>query len=138
MTLQFDLVICPEMQSYIHTIPFQYLSCLRWNVLGIPQLSMNIITWIDTFQNYLLKFVSNIHNVLEFFSGMYLVSRYIKQKTDTTVILSGEGSDELAQGYIYFHKAPSADDAHIESLRLLQDLYMYDVLRGDRTTAAWG
>ena len=69
---------------------------------------------------------------------MYLISRYIKQKTDTTVVLSGEGSDELAQGYIYFHNAPTAQEADKESRRLLQDLYMYDVLRGDRTTAAWG
>ncbi|XP_071102468.1 asparagine synthetase [glutamine-hydrolyzing]-like [Haliotis cracherodii] len=70
--------------------------------------------------------------------GMFLVSKYINEKTDTVVILSGEGSDELAQGYIYFHKAPSAEAGDEESRRLLKDLYMYDVLRGDRTTAAWG
>ncbi|XP_055871079.1 asparagine synthetase [glutamine-hydrolyzing]-like [Biomphalaria glabrata] len=70
--------------------------------------------------------------------GMFLLSKYIKEKTDTTVILSGEGSDELAQGYIYFHRAPSATEGDKESRRLLNDLYYYDVLRGDRTTAAWG
>ncbi|XP_069110760.1 asparagine synthetase [glutamine-hydrolyzing]-like [Argopecten irradians] len=70
--------------------------------------------------------------------GMYLVSKYVKEKTDTTVILSGEGADEIAQGYIYFHKAPTAQDADEESRRLCKDLYMYDVLRGDRTTSAWG
>lgn len=68
--------------------------------------------------------------------GMFLVSQYISTKTDTTVIFSGEGSDELCQGYIYFHKAPSAEEADVESRRLLQDLYMYDVLRSDRTTSA--
>ncbi|KAK2536355.1 Asns [Columba guinea] len=36
--------------------------------------------------------------------GMYLVSKYIRKKTDSVVIFSGEGSDELTQGYIYFHK----------------------------------
>lgn len=70
--------------------------------------------------------------------GMFLVSKYIKNNTDVKVILSGEGSDEIAQGYIYFHKAPSAKDAHEESCRLITDLYMYDVLRSDRTTAAHG
>lgn len=70
--------------------------------------------------------------------GMFLLSKYIKEKTDTTVILSGEGSDEIAQGYIYFHNAPSATDADIESKRLCEDLYMFDVLRGDRSTSAWG
>uniref|UniRef100_A0AAY4EQF3 Asparagine synthetase [glutamine-hydrolyzing] n=1 Tax=Denticeps clupeoides TaxID=299321 RepID=A0AAY4EQF3_9TELE len=37
--------------------------------------------------------------------GMYLVSKYIREKTDSVVIFSGEGSDELTQGYIYFHQA---------------------------------
>ena len=35
---------------------------------------------------------------------MYLVSKYIRKNTDSVVIFSGEGSDELTQGYIYFHK----------------------------------
>lgn len=70
--------------------------------------------------------------------GMYLISKYIKEKSNSTVILSGEGSDEIAMGYIYFHKAPSAEEADEESRRLCRDLYMYDVLRSDRTTAAWG
>ncbi|KAL0105602.1 hypothetical protein PUN28_015830 [Cardiocondyla obscurior] len=69
--------------------------------------------------------------------GMYLISRYIKQNTETTVIFSGEGADELAQGYIYFRDAPNAIDAHNESLRLLQDIYLYDGLRADRTTSAF-
>lgn len=69
---------------------------------------------------------------------MFLLSKYIKEKTNTTVILSGEGADEVAQGYIYFHKAPSPGEGDKESRRLLNDLYMYDVLRSDRATAAWG
>lgn len=68
--------------------------------------------------------------------GMYLVARYIKENTDTTVVFSGEGADELAQGYIYFRDAPSAKDAHDESIRLLSDIYLYDGLRADRTMAA--
>lgn len=68
---------------------------------------------------------------------MYLISRYIKQNTETTVIFSGEGADEVAQGYIYFRDAPTALDAHNESLRLLSDIYLYDSLRADRTTSAF-
>nr|XP_060638192.1 asparagine synthetase [glutamine-hydrolyzing] [Anolis sagrei ordinatus] len=70
--------------------------------------------------------------------GMYLISQYIRKKTDSAVIFSGEGSDELTQGYIYFHKAPSAEEAAEESERLLRELYLFDVLRADRTTAAHG
>lgn len=36
--------------------------------------------------------------------GMYMISKYIREKSDSVVIFSGEGSDELTQGYIYFHK----------------------------------
>lgn len=69
---------------------------------------------------------------------MYLLSQKISKETDSIVIFSGEGADELAQGYIYFHKAPSAVEADKESRRLLNDLYFFDVLRTDRTTAAHG
>uniref|UniRef100_A0A8D0L5F6 Asparagine synthetase [glutamine-hydrolyzing] n=1 Tax=Sphenodon punctatus TaxID=8508 RepID=A0A8D0L5F6_SPHPU len=70
--------------------------------------------------------------------GMYLISRYIRKKTDNAVVFSGEGSDELTEGYIYFHKAPSPEEAAEDSERLLKELYMFDVLRADRTTAAHG
>uniref|UniRef100_G1U2E5 Asparagine synthetase [glutamine-hydrolyzing] n=1 Tax=Oryctolagus cuniculus TaxID=9986 RepID=G1U2E5_RABIT len=70
--------------------------------------------------------------------GMYLISKYIRKNTDSVVIFSGEGSDELTQGYIYFHKAPSPEEAEEESERLLKELYLFDVLRADRTTAAHG
>lgn len=68
---------------------------------------------------------------------MYLLSKYIKENTDTTVVFSGEGADELAQGYIYFRDAPDATAAHEESIRLLSDIYLYDGLRADRTTSAF-
>lgn len=70
--------------------------------------------------------------------GMYLLAKYIREKTDTVVIFSGEGADEVCQGYIYFYKAPSDQASYDESLRLCNDLYMYDVCRVDRTTAAHG
>ncbi|XP_023201238.1 asparagine synthetase [glutamine-hydrolyzing] isoform X1 [Xiphophorus maculatus] len=70
--------------------------------------------------------------------GMYLISKYIREKTDSVVIFSGEGSDELTQGYLYFHKAPSAKAGAEDSVRLLKELYLFDVLRADRTTAAHG
>ncbi|XP_050306890.1 asparagine synthetase [glutamine-hydrolyzing] [Anthonomus grandis grandis] len=67
---------------------------------------------------------------------MYLLSKYILENTDTTVVFSGEGSDEVSQGYIYFRDAPNPQAAHEESLRLLREIYMFDGLRADRTMAA--
>lgn len=69
---------------------------------------------------------------------MYLVSRYITKETDSVVIFSGEGADEVAQGYLYFYKAPTPEAGNEESMRLMRDLHMFDVLRADRTTAAHG
>lgn len=68
--------------------------------------------------------------------GMMIISKYIKEQTDNTVIFSGEGSDELAQGYIYFRDAPNVDAAHEDSIRLLKQLYLFDGLRADRTMSA--
>jgi asparagine synthase (glutamine-hydrolysing) len=71
-------------------------------------------------------------------TGMYLLSKYIRELGKDVVIFSGEGSDELCQGYLYFHAAPSGLEGQLESIRLLKDLHAFDVLRGDRTTAHWG
>jgi asparagine synthase (glutamine-hydrolysing) len=70
--------------------------------------------------------------------GMYLVSKYISQQSKDKVIFSGEGSDEIFQGYLYFHKAPSPEAGEQESLRLIEDLHLYDVLRADRCISSNG
>lgn len=70
--------------------------------------------------------------------GMYLLGRYISRNTTDKVIFSGEGSDELFCGYLYFHYAPTPEDAHKESIRLIRDLYKYDVLRADRCISCNG
>lgn len=69
---------------------------------------------------------------------MYLLSKYIAENTSDRVIFSGEGADELFCGYLYFHNAPTPEDAAIESKRLVEDLHMYDVLRGDRCVSSNG
>ncbi|XP_075256540.1 asparagine synthetase [glutamine-hydrolyzing]-like isoform X2 [Convolutriloba macropyga] len=69
---------------------------------------------------------------------MHFLCQYIKQNSQCKILFSGEGSDEVTQGYIYFFNAPSDREAYEESIRLLNDLYLFDVLRADRTTAAHG
>lgn len=69
---------------------------------------------------------------------MYMLCKWINKNFPHKVIFSGEGSDELLCGYLYFHKAPTPQDAHIDSIRLLRELYKYDVLRADRCTASNG
>jgi asparagine synthase (glutamine-hydrolysing) len=69
---------------------------------------------------------------------MYLLSKYIKQHTDVTVVYSGEGSDEASGSYLYFHNAPSPEAFKKETIRLMKDLSYYDVLRCDKSIAGAG
>jgi asparagine synthase (glutamine-hydrolysing) len=68
---------------------------------------------------------------------MYLLARVIKSM-GIKMVLSGEGSDELFGGYLYFHKAPSAQAFHEETVRKLGKLHLYDCLRANKSLAAWG
>lgn len=68
---------------------------------------------------------------------MYLLARVIKSM-GIKMVLSGEGSDELFGGYLYFHKAPNAQEFHEETVRKLKKLYLYDCLRANKSLAAWG
>lgn len=68
---------------------------------------------------------------------MYMLARVIKSM-GIKMVLSGEGSDELFGGYLYFHKAPNAKEFHEETVRKLKKLYLYDCLRANKALAAWG
>ena len=68
---------------------------------------------------------------------MYLLARAIKAM-GIKMVLSGEGADEIFGGYLYFHKAPSAEAFHEETVRKLNKLHLYDCLRANKSLAAWG
>ncbi len=68
---------------------------------------------------------------------MYLMARRIKAM-GVKMVLSGEGADEIFGGYLYFHKAPSAEAFHEETVRKLDALHLYDCLRANKSMAAWG
>jgi len=68
-----------------------------------------------------------------------ILAKYIQEKTpDVKVILTGENSDELFMGYLYYHCAPCLSEAGEDSKRLVRDVHRFDGLRTDRTTAAHG
>lgn len=68
---------------------------------------------------------------------MYLMARKIRAM-GIKMVLSGEGADEIFGGYLYFHKAPTAQAFHEETVRKLSRLHSYDCLRANKSMAAWG
>ena len=69
---------------------------------------------------------------------MWLLCKYIKQNTPCRYIFSGEGSDEILGGYLYFHNAPNVDEFACENMRRLRLIHQFDGLRADRCAGAHG
>ena len=97
-----------------------------------------IIQYNDT-----LKAIPNVIKTIETYdittirasTPMYLLCKWIKENFQETVIFSGEGSDELFGGYLYFHNSPDDFELHRETINLVSNLHLYDVLRADRCTS---
>jgi asparagine synthase (glutamine-hydrolysing) len=70
--------------------------------------------------------------------GNYLVAKYIREHSDAKVIFNGDGADELAGGYLYFHYAPDVAARDAECKRLLRDIHCFDALRSDKCIASNG
>lgn len=70
--------------------------------------------------------------------GNYLLGKYIKGHSDAKVIFNGDGSDEVAGGYLYFKAAPSDVEFDRECKRLLSNIYAFDVLRSDKCISSHG
>lgn len=68
---------------------------------------------------------------------MFLLARQIKSM-GIKMVLSGEGSDEIFGGYLYFHRAPNPPAFHEETVRKIDLLHKYDCLRANKSMAAWG
>ena len=70
--------------------------------------------------------------------GNYLVAKYISENSDAKVIFNGDGSDELCGGYLYMHHCPDSIEFDKETIRLLNDIYLFDVLRSDKSISSNG
>ena len=70
--------------------------------------------------------------------GNWLLGKYISEHSNAKVIFNGDGSDELAGVYLYMNYAPDNNDFDKETRRLLNDIYMFDVLRSDKSISSHG
>ena len=66
------------------------------------------------------------------------MSREISRRSDAKVVFNGDGADELFGSYLYFFRAPDNESYEAETIRLLEDIHMYDVLRSDRSISSHG
>jgi len=70
--------------------------------------------------------------------GNWLVAKAVAEQSDCKVVFNGDGADEVWGSYLYFYNAPSDHAFEEESMRLLQDIHMFDVLRSDRSISSHG
>ena len=61
-----------------------------------------------------------------------LLDRVRRDFPDIAIMYTGEFADEMFGGYKYMRRAPSPTSHRVESVRLLQNVHMYDGLRCDR------
>lgn len=118
-----DLIAAQKVADHIGTRHVNYTFALEE---GIDALD-SVIRHLETFD------VTTVRASVP----MFLLARKIKA-TGVKMVLSGEGSDELFGGYLYFHKAPNATEFHQETVRKLKALHAYDCLRANKATSAWG
>ena len=118
-----DLIKAREVAEYIGTVHHE----INYTVQEGLDALRDVIYFIETYD------VTTVRAS----TPMYLLARVIKSM-GIKMVLSGEGADEVFGGYLYFHKAPTPQAFHEETVRKLSKLHMYDCLRANKSLSAWG
>ena len=118
-----DLIAAQKAADYIGTVHHEVHFTIQEALDALPDVIYHIETYDIT--------------TVRASTPMYLLARVIKSM-GIKMVLSGEGSDELFGGYLYFHKAPNAQEFHEELVRKMRKLHLYDCLRANKSLMAWG
>jgi asparagine synthase (glutamine-hydrolysing) len=70
--------------------------------------------------------------------GNYLISLYIRENTDDTVIFCGDVSDEIFASYRGFYYAPNDEALYYANVNMLNNIQYFDVLRSDKSISGAG
>jgi len=70
--------------------------------------------------------------------GNWMISKYIRKNCGAKVVFNGDGSDEVAGGYLYFGLSPDEISFDKECRKLLSNIHYFDVLRSDRSISSHG
>ncbi|KAI0050934.1 asparagine synthase [Auriscalpium vulgare] len=118
-----DLLAARKAAHYLGTVHHEYVFTVQEGLDAIPEVIYHLETYDVT--------------TVRASTPMYLLSRKIKAM-GVKMVLSGEGSDEIFGGYLYFHAAPDAKSFHQECVRRVKNLHTADCLRANKSTMAWG
>ncbi|KQK05590.1 hypothetical protein BRADI_2g21050v3 [Brachypodium distachyon] len=118
-----DLKAAKEVADYLGTVHHELHFTVQEGIDALEEVIYHIETYDVT--------------TIRASTPMFLMSRKIKS-LGVKMVLSGEGSDEIFGGYLYFHKAPNKKEFHEETCRKIKALHLYDCLRANKSTSAWG
>lgn len=118
-----DLLAARKAADFLGTVHHEYTFTVQEGLDAIPEVIYHLETYDVT--------------TVRASTPMYLLSRKIKAM-GVKMVLSGEGSDEVLGGYLYFHAAPNAKDFHEECVKRVKNLHNADCLRANKSTMAWG
>ncbi|ORY29783.1 putative asparagine synthase [Naematelia encephala] len=118
-----DLIAARKAADFLGTVHHEYHFTVQEGLDAIPEVIYHLETYDVT--------------TVRASTPMYLLSRKIKAM-GVKMVLSGEGSDEIFGGYLYFHAAPNAKDFHEECVKRVKNLHTADCLRANKSTMAWG
>lgn len=117
-----DLLKAQQVADFLGTEHYSWTYTIKEGIKAIP----DVIKKIESFD------VTTVRAS----TPMYLLARRIRAM-GVKMVLSGEGADEIFGGYLYFHKAPNAEEFFEETVRKISKLHSYDCLRANKSTMAW-
>lgn len=116
-----DLLKAREVAHHIGSIHHEYRFTIEEAMAALP------------------KVVDHLESDQQIRTGVptYLLGQCVRD-SGFKMVLSGEGADEVFGGYLYFHKAPSPEAFHDETVRKVTRLHQYDVMRANKAPMASG
>ncbi|KAK9094287.1 hypothetical protein Scep_025756 [Stephania cephalantha] len=97
-----DLKAAKEVANYLGTVHHEFHFTVQDGIDAIEDVIYHIETYDVT--------------TIRVSTPMFLMSRKIKSLR-VKMVISGEGSDEIFGGYLYFYKAPNKEELHHETCR---------------------
>ncbi|KAF3789130.1 Asparagine synthetase glutamine-hydrolyzing [Nymphaea thermarum] len=118
-----DLKAAREVADYLGTVHHEFHFTVQDGIDAIEDVIYHVETYDVT--------------TIRASTPMFLMARKIKA-LGVKMVISGEGSDEIFGGYLYFHKAPNKEEFQRETCHKIKALHQYDCLRANKSSSAWG